>query len=69
MNKYSYKIELLTEGDLSKEEQKTFLIYLKYKMDHISFIPKEIEKKIFKITEDNPDLEIIIKNFKIEDEI
>ena len=38
-------------------------------MDHISFIPKEIEKKIFKITEDNPDLEIIIKNFKIEDEI
>lgn len=69
MNKYSYKIEVVTEVDLTEEQQKTFLLYFKYKMDTISVLPKEIEKKILNIIDLDEDLEIIIKNFKIEDEI
>jgi hypothetical protein len=69
MNKYSYKIEVVTEADLTKEQQETFLFYFKYKMDTISVLPEEIEKKIEKIIDIDSDLEIIIKKFKIEDEI
>ena len=69
MNKYSYKIEVVTEADLTEEQQKTFLLYFKYKMDAISVLPKEIEEKIEAIFETEHDLDILIKKFKIEDEI
>ena len=56
MNKYSYKIEVVTEADLTKEQQETFLFYFKYKMDTISVLPEEIEKKIEKIIDIDSDL-------------
>ena len=67
MNKYEYKIELLTKSKLKKNEIDAFLLYIKYKMDFNSIIPKKIEKVLDKITED--DCEIIIKRFNLEDEI
>jgi hypothetical protein len=69
MNKYKYKIEFITEASLSEEEQDIFLLYLKFKLDSISALPEKIEKKIEKIIEMDPNLEIIIKKFKIEEEI
>jgi hypothetical protein len=67
MNKYEYKIELLTKAKLKKNEIDAFLLYIKYKMDFNSIIPKKVEKVLDKITED--DCEIIIKRFNLEDEI
>jgi hypothetical protein len=67
MNKYEYKIELLTKSKLKKNEIDAFLLYIKYKMDFNSIIPKKVEKVLDKITED--DCEIIIKRFNLEDEI
>jgi len=67
MNKYEYKIELLTKSHLNKSEIDAFLIYVKYKMDGNSVIPKKIEKILDKITAD--ECEIIIKKFNLEDEI
>jgi len=67
MNKYEYKIELLTKANLKKNEIDAFLLYIKYKMDFNSVIPKKIEKVLDKITED--ECEIIIKKFNLEDEI
>ena len=69
MNKYSYKIEVITEADLTEEQQKTFLLYFKFKLDNISVLPKEIEEKIEAILETEHDLDILIKKFKIEEEI
>jgi hypothetical protein len=69
MNKYKYKIEFITEASLSEEEQDIFLLYLKFKLDSISTLPEKIEKKIEKIIDMDPNLEIIIKKFKIEEEI
>lgn len=69
MNTYSYKIEITTEGELTAEQQDAFLIYFKYKIDSISSLPKKIEKKIETILETEHDLGIIIKKFRIEDEI
>jgi hypothetical protein len=69
MNKYQYKIEFITEASLFEEEQDIFLLYLKFKLDSISSLPEKIEKKIEKIIEMDPNLEIIIKKFKIEEEI
>lgn len=68
MNKYNFKIELITEATLTEEQQNDFLICLKYKIDNISVIPKKISKKLEDIFSDD-DTEIIIKKFKIEDEI
>ena len=67
MNKYEYKIELFTKSHLNKNEIDAFLLYIKYKMDFNSIIPKKIEKVLDKITAD--DCEIIIKRFNLEDEI
>jgi hypothetical protein len=67
MNKYEYKIELFTKSHLKKDEIESFLLYIKYKMDFNSVIPKKIEKVLDKITED--ECEIIIKKFNLEDEI
>jgi hypothetical protein len=67
MNKYEYKIELFTSSNLKKEEIDSFLLYIKYKMDFNSVIPKKIEKALDKITEN--ECEIIIKKFNLEDEI
>ena len=69
MNTYSYKIEITTEGELTEEQQETFLVYFKFKLDSISVLPVEIEKKIENIFETEHDVDIIIKKFKIEDEI
>ena len=69
MNTYSYKIEITTEGELTEEQQETFLVYFKFKLDSISVLPVEIEKKIENIFETDYDIDIIIKKFKIEDEI
>ena len=63
MNKYEYKIELFTKSHLKKNEIDAFLLYIKYKMDDNSVIPKKIEKVLNKITED--ECEIIIKKFTI----
>ena len=69
MNTYSYKIEITTEGELTEAQQEAFLIYFKYKLDSISVLPMEIEKRIESILETEHDLGIIIKKFRIEDEI
>ena len=69
MNTYSYKIEIKTNAELTEEQQKTFLVYFKFKLDSISALPMEIEKKIENIFETDYDIDIIIKKFKIEDEI
>jgi len=69
MNKYSYKIEISTKKDLTEKEEEAFLVYIKYKLDNISILPKEVEKKISKIIESDDNIEILIKKFKLEDEI
>ena len=69
MNTYSYKLEIKTKAELTEEQQETFLVYFKFKLDSISVLPVEIEKKIENIFETEHDVDIIIKKFKIEDEI
>lgn len=69
MPNYEYKIELQTEAILSEEQQNDFLLYIKYKMDNIAVVPEKIAKKINILFEMDEDLLIVIKKFKIEDEI
>ena len=68
MNRYKFQIELITDATLSEKQQNDFLIYLKYKMDNISVLPKKVAKKLDEMFSEK-DIEIIIKKFKIEDEI